>query len=299
LYLPDVASYLSSNVSYYDFGFSAAAFLVLIGFAFKAAVVPFHFWSPDVYEGAPTSVTAYMASVVKVAVAGASLRFIYVLLNAHFFSSQLNVVLWCGAVLSMVLGNFLGLRQNSIKRMLAYSSVAHVGYMILGLLALKTGGASALLYYVIVYGVMTLGAFGVVHCVEYLRGRGDTLSAFEGLGKTQPFLAGIMALFMFALAGLPPGLSGLLGKFYLFNAAIQGSYVWVVVIAVLSTVVSCFYYLRVVVFMYFKNWAEGEGENKPEAGEAPFFALCLLFLCGLFTVLAGVFPSILHNAALF
>jgi len=270
--------------------------MLLIGFGFKIGAVPFHFWAPDVYQGAPTSITGFMACVVKAAAVGVALRVMW--------EGFLNmVVLWSGAVafmavLTMTLGNFAALRQRSLKRMLAYSSIAHAGYLLVGFLAPadQFGGGPAVLFYLVSYTVMTLGAFGIVLAVTSrysAEPNADDLSRFEGLGMRQPVLGALMCIFMLSLAGLPPGMAGLLGKFYLFGAAVKAEYLGVAIIGVLNSAVSCFYYLRVLVTMYFKE---------PSASTAAPVKLELslasaLALCAFAAIFLGIFPSALYDAA--
>jgi NADH-quinone oxidoreductase subunit N len=275
--------------------------LMLVGLVFKIGAVPFHFWAPDVYEGAPTSITAYMACVIKAAAFAASLRILWV----AFEQVQTFWVgaVWTIAVLTMTLGNLVALRQRSLKRMLAYSSISHAGYMMVAFLAPgdAAGGGAAILYYLVAYTLMTMGAFGVVLAVTSSGGPSearnhDDITRFNGLGTTKPLLAAAMALFMLSLAGIPPGLSGLLGKFYIFGAAIRADYVGIVIIGVVNSAISCYYYLRVIVAMYF---VEADAENaKMQYLITPSMA-SVLCMCALGVVLFGVFPSLLHDSAAF
>ena len=233
----------------------AGVLMVLVGFAFKVAAVPFHMWSPDAYEGAPTPITAFMSMAPKAAALAAFLRvFGTGLAGVH---SDWAPALGFIAAASMILGNVAALRQQSIKRMLAYSSIAHVGYMLLGVLATDTqGGASAVWLYMLTYLVMQSGAFAVVIHLQGT-GEGERLEDFRGLARRQPVLAFAMMVFMLSLAGIPP-LLGFFSKFYLFMLAIrQGEYL-LTTIALLTSAVAATYYLGVVSLMYFKEPAEAE-----------------------------------------
>jgi len=228
--------------------------MILFGFAFKVSLAPFHIWTPDVYQGAPTSVTAFMAVVIKIAAFGAFLR----LFSFAFQGVQPIWVdmVWLLAVLSMTVGNLMAIQQKSIKRLLAYSSVAHAGYLLMGFLAFgPEKGAESATYYLIAYSLMTIASFGCVLLVTAgtkLQYERDTLESFSGIGWTRPYIALAMTISMFALAGMPP-MIGFLGKFYLFSSAIESSYVGLVIIAALNSVLSLYYYLRVIVVMYFRD----------------------------------------------
>jgi len=221
--------------------------LVLTGFAFKVAVVPFHMWTPDAYEGAPTSVTAFMSAGAKAAGFAALLR---VLMRAlGDVEADWTAILTGVAVLTMTVGNVSALLQSNVKRMLAFSSIAHAGYVLVAVVAGGEAGAAAALFYLTVYAVMNLGAFGVLT----LLGRGQEervqVADFAGLGFRQPLLGLAMTFFMLSLGGIPPT-AGFMGKVYLFGAALDQGLVTLVVIGMLNSVISVFYYLRVTVAMY-------------------------------------------------
>jgi len=238
--------------------------LMIVGFGFKVALVPFQMWTPDVYEGAPTSVTAFMSVGVKVAGVAALGR-----VALYAFGGMQDDWVWVLAilaVLTMTVGNLAALRQTNLKRMLAYSSVAQAGYILVGIAAGNGEGISAVLFYLLVYALMNTGAFAVLIAV---RGqsrrspplgsaeRGETLDDFAGLAAHKPWLAAAMALFMLSLAGVPP-LAGFLGKLTLFGAAVQARLTWLAILGVINSVVSAAYYLRVVVAMYMHRQAEGK-----------------------------------------
>jgi NADH-quinone oxidoreductase subunit N len=222
--------------------------LLLVGFGFKVAAAPFHMWTPDVYEGAPTPLTGFMSVGVKAAAFAAFVRVFFV----AFESVQVNwsLILWVFAVLTMIVGNIAALAQENIKRMLAYSSIAHAGYLIVGMIpAHQYNGLSALLYYLLAYTLTNMGAFGVVALVGRKGEANVMIDDYRGLAKTHPALAVSMAIFLFSLAGLPPT-AGFIAKFTIFGAAIKAGYIWLVVIGVLTSAASVYYYFRVVMKMY-------------------------------------------------
>jgi len=238
----------------------AGVALVVVGFAFKVSAVPFHMWTPDVYEGAPTPVTGYMAAGVKAAGFAALLRIVTVELAPA--ASVWAVILWWLAILTMVVPNLIALAQDDVKRMLAYSSIAHAGYLLVGVVAGSAAGRSAALLYLAVYSVMTLGAFALVGAVA---GEGDSrtgLADYRGLGWRRPLLGFLLVVFLLSLAGFPPT-GGFIGKLYLLMAAVDAGHVTLAVILVLTSFVSYYYYLRVIWKMYFEEAAE----------EAPFPAV--------------------------
>jgi NADH-quinone oxidoreductase subunit N len=257
--------------------------LLLTGFAFKVAAVPFHMWVPDVYEGAPTTVSAFLSTGGKAA-AFAALLIVFapdVLLSTSGIRQVIAVI----AALSMILGNVLAISQSSIKRMLAYSSVAHAGYLLTGIVAANAAGENGVLFYLLAYTLMNVGAFGVVALLETSAGERRTIDEFAGLSRTQPVLAALMALFMFSLTGIPP-MAGFFGKYYVFAGAIEGGYTWLAILGVLMSVVSAYYYLRVVVVMYFQDGAAAPAVRVPRLG------LVALVLSALALLGLGVFPSI-------
>ncbi|HVE39505.1 MAG TPA: NADH-quinone oxidoreductase subunit N [Planctomycetota bacterium] len=266
--------------------------LFAIGLAFKVGVVPFHQWVPDVYEGAPTSVTAFMSVAVKAAGFGVLLR---LLLTAGRPEAETwGTLLWALSILTLVVGNLLAIGQSNVKRMLAYSSVAHTGYILAGVTSLRGAGASvaqmqdagaAAIYYLFVYTFMTLGAFAFL----IYAGRGDKdaeeIGDFAGLAKRKPWAALAMTVFMVSLAGVPPT-AGFFGKFLLFKAMVSAEEYTLVIVGVLSSAVSLYYYLRVVVYMYMKP--EGEGAEAPRLG---FNSALVVFACALFTLALGLLPA--------
>jgi NADH-quinone oxidoreductase subunit N len=245
--------------------------LLLVGFGFKVASAPFHMWTPDVYEGAPTSVTAFMAVGVKAAAFAAFARVFFL----AFLAMKLDwtMLLWVLAVATMTVGNVTAIVQTNIKRMLAYSSIAHAGYLLVALVAANQLGAVSLLYYLLAYTLMNLGAFGVVILVGRKKDSYLSIYDYSGLGFQHPALAASMALFMFALAGIPPT-AGFVGKFYIFSAAVQAGYIWLAIIGVMNSLVSVFYYLRITVLMYMRPAEADLGPVTFSPGPTAVLASC-------------------------
>jgi len=263
--------------------------LLIVGFGFKIAAVPFHVWAPDVYEGAPTAVTALMAVGVKAAAFAAFARiFMHPLAP---LAADWTGVLWVLAVLTMTVGNVSALLQTNVKRMLAYSSIAHAGYLLVGMVAGGELGGGAVLFYLIGYTLMTVGAFAVVIAIGRRGEPNETLDDYAGVAFRSPFLGMAMAIFMLSLAGVPP-LIGFVGKFYLFSAAVKSGYVGLAVIGVLNSVISVYYYLGVLVRMYM---SEGGAEVTQPSSRPYIFATLLLTVAG--TVAFGLFPSSLFELA--
>jgi len=262
--------------------------LLLIGFAFKVALVPFHMWVPDVYQGAPTSVTAFMSVGAKAAGFAALAR---VLLYAFpTLESSWAIPLAVLAALTMTLGNLAALAQTDIKRMLAYSSIAHAGYILVGVVAANEAGAASVLFYLLAYALMNVGAFATAIVVGKREEPRVEIADYVGLASRHPFLAASMAIFMLSLAGVPP-LAGFMGKFYLFSAAVQADLTWLAIVGVLNSVLSAFFYLRVIVVMYMR---EAE-EPRPLRLSWPLGVAVALAALG--TVALGLWPSPLLDMA--
>jgi NADH-quinone oxidoreductase subunit N len=263
--------------------------LLIVGFGFKVASVPFHMWTPDVYEGAPTSITAFMSVGPKAAGFAAFLRvFLYA-----FSSLQADWVwiLWVLAVLTMTLGNVVAIAQKNIKRMLAYSSIAHAGYILVALVAADELGTASVLYYILAYAFMNLGAFGVIILYGKRGEENINLSDYSGLASKYPLLAAVMALFMFSLAGIPPT-AGFVGKFYIFSAAVKAGYLGLAIIGVLNSALSVYFYLRVTVMMYMRN------PEKEWTGLNPSPAMVVALIIAAFgTLQIGITPSHYLNLA--
>jgi NADH-quinone oxidoreductase subunit N len=224
-----------------------AVALLVVGFAFKISAVPFHMWTPDAYEGAPTIVTAFMSTGVKAAAFAAFVRVFLAPLEP--LKDQWIPILAVIAAATMILGTVVGVVQSNIKRMLAYSSIAHAGYLLLGLIATTNTGKAAVLFYLLAYAVSNLGALGIVALLGTGQHAHDELRDFAGLWKSRPGLAGLMTIFLLSLGGFPP-LAGFIGKWYIFAAAVERGHFWLAIIGVLTSVVSVFFYLRIVVMMY-------------------------------------------------
>lgn len=264
-------------------------FLILTGFAFKIAAAPFHMWTPDVYEGAPTPMTAFMSAGPKAAGFAAMLRLLLVAFPV--MKAEWVDLLWILAVLTMTIGNFTALRQDNIKRMLAYSSIAHAGYALVGFVAANTTGTSGILFYMLSYAFMNIGAFAIIVIIGKQGEPNGSVMDFAGFGHKRPLLAATMSLFLFSLAGMPPT-AGFIGKFYLFSGAIQEGYVWLAIIGVLNSAASVYYYLRVIVYMYFKPV---EQEFDWVSVSAPVTLALILSAAG--SLIPGIIPSILLQFA--
>ena len=263
--------------------------MLAVGFCFKISAVPFHMWTPDAYEGAPTIVTAFMSTGVKAAAFAAFVRvFLSPLepLQAHWIP-----LLSAIAAVTMVLGTVVGVVQTNVKRMLAYSSIAHAGYLMLGIIAATSTGKAAVLFYLLTYAVSNLGALGIVALLGSPQNQHDELRDFSGLWKSRPGLAGLMTIFLLSLGGFPP-MAGFIGKWYIFSAAVQEGHYWLAIIGVLTSVVSVFFYLRIVVMMYM---TEGAETVRPRV---PATAMAGLALATLAVLYLGVLPSAVLDLAL-
>ncbi|PRX45599.1 NADH dehydrogenase subunit N [Prauserella shujinwangii] len=258
--------------------------LLMVGLLFKGSVGPFHTWTPDVYQGAPTPITAFMAACTKVAAFGALLRVLFVAFEST--SWEWRGVLWAVAIISMAVGAILGLTQTDVKRMIAYSSIAHAGFLLVGTMAITDEGLSGTLFYLLAYGFTTLAAFGVISLVRDASGEATHLSAWAGLSKRSPLLAAVFTFLLLALAGIPLT-SGFVGKFVVFSAALSDGMAPLVVIALVFSAVAAFFYLRVVVLMYFSEPApEGPTVSVPGA-----FTTAAITLGVVVTLLLGVLPA--------
>jgi NADH-quinone oxidoreductase subunit N len=257
--------------------------LLAVGFCFKVSAVPFHMWTPDAYEGAPTVVTAFMSTAVKAAAFAAFAR---VFLSAlQPMQSHWVPVLSAVAAATMIGGSVLGVLQSNIKRMLAYSSIAHAGYLLLGLVAANSAGKAAILFYLLAYAVANLGALGIVALLGTAEHQHDQLRDFAGLWKSRPGLAGLLTVFLLSLGGFPP-MAGFIGKWYIFAAALQEGHYWLAIIGVLTSVVSVFFYLRVVVMMYMTD----DATPVPRPAVSAFSMIALGFAV-LATFYLGVMPT--------
>ena len=260
---------------------------IIAGLAFKVSAVPFHMWTPDVYEGAPTPVTAFFAAAPKVA---AMAMFIRVVETAfHGVTPDWQQIVVFIAIASMVLGAFAAIGQSNIKRLLAYSSIGHMGFALVGLAAGSEQGVRGIIIYLSIYLVMTLGTFACVLAMRRRDGTVENIHDLAGLARNNPMMAFILAMLMFSLAGIPP-LAGFFAKFYVFLAAIEAGLYALAVIGVLASVVGAYYYVRIVKIMYFDEPAE---EFDPMPGEIKL----VLGLSGIFVIFFFVYPGPLVSAA--
>jgi len=283
LYLKDIASYIASKKLLDNPMLLMSLAFLTIGFGFKIASVPFHMWTPDVYEGAPTSITAFMATGVKAAGFSALIRVFFTALPE--FRPDWTSIVWLIAVATMTVGNIIAISQNNIKRMLAYSSIAHAGYILVAFVAGNKSGTSGILFYLMAYAFMNLGAFT---CVILLGKKGEEnllVTDYAGVGFKYPLLAASMTVFLLSMAGIPP-LGGFMAKLYIFSAAVEAKFYWLTILGVLNSAISVYYYLRVTVLMYFR---ESEREiTGLQFSPAPVIAL-ILALIGTFYM--GIFPA--------
>ena len=258
--------------------------LLAVGLLFKIGAAPFHAWIPDVYQGAPTPITAFMGSATKVAAFGALLRVFYVSFSG--LGWDWRPVAWAVAILTMVVGSIFAVTQTDVKRMLAYSSVAHAGFILVGVIALNRAGLSGSLFYLLAYGLTTIGAFGILTLVRDPDGEATHLSRWAGLGRQSPLIAGTFALFLLALAGIPLT-SGFTGKFAVFSAAVSGGATPLVVVGAIASAMAAFFYVRVIVMMFFAEpVVDGPVVVIPGGATAAALAVAAAV-----TVVLGVFPQ--------
>jgi NADH-quinone oxidoreductase subunit N len=261
---------------------------ISVGLLFKVGAVPFHAWSPDVYQGAPTAITGFMAAATKVAAFGAILRIFYVsFANAEWQWRPAMVVI---AIITMVFGSVVAITQRDVKRMLAYSSIAHAGFLLAGVIALSKSGLEASIFYLFAYGVATVGAFGIVTLVRDSSGEVGDLNRWSGLGKRSPLLASTFALFLLAFAGIPLT-SGFIGKFSIFSAAYESGSTSILIAGVLSSAIAAFFYIRVIVLMFFKDSVEdGTSVIIPSA-----LTTITITVSAAVTLILGIYPAPLIN----
>ncbi len=264
--------------------------LVGVGLLFKIGAVPFQSWKPDVYQGAPTPVTALMASCTVVSAFGALLRVFYVAFG--HLTWDWRPAMWVVAILTMVVGAIIAVTQTDVKRLLAYSSIAHAGFILTGVIAATTAGLSSSLFYLAVYGFTTIGAFAVVTLVRDPAGEAAHLSRWAGLGKTSPLVAGVFAFFLLAFAGIPLT-SGFTGKFAVFQAAVAGGAVALVIVGVLSSAIAAFFYVRIIVLMFFSDPAP----DAPSVVTPSLFTSAAVAVGAAATLVFGIVPQPLLNLA--
>jgi NADH-quinone oxidoreductase subunit N len=284
------------EISSYDGLIISGIGMIAVGLLFKVGAVPFHQWVPDVYQGSPTPLTAFMSAATKVAAFGALLRVFYVAFGGMRWDWR--PMMWVVAALSMIIGSILAVTQTDIKRMLAFSSVAHTGFILLGVVATSAAGLSSTLFYLLAYGFTSLGAFAIVGLVRDASGEATHLSQWAGLGKKSPWMGSIFALFLLALAGIPLT-SGFTGKFAVFTAAIEGGATPLVIVAVVASAVAAFFYARVIVLMFFTEPpVDGPSVVVPSA-----LTTIAIAVSAAFTILLGIAPQpvldLVINAGLF
>lgn len=263
--------------------FLVGILLFLIGFSFKIAAFPFHMWVPDVYEGAPTTITGLFSTVGKAAAFAAIIATLTALFSgvgSSIFLPYLAVL----SIFSMLFGSIVAIAQSNIKRMLAYSSISHAGYILIGLAAGTSAGVAGVVFYLAVYTFMNLAAFGIISLIEGENDANLDINSYSGLGTKSPFLAALLAIIMFSLAGLPP-LGGFFAKYYVFIAAIRSGLTWLAILGIIASVISVYFYLRIVVLMYFK---ESDGELIHSKSYSGLFGVVVSVLL---VILLGIFPG--------
>lgn len=247
--LTEISTFVATHKGSIPMIFYAGVLLMLVGLSFKVSAAPFHFWAPDVYQGAPTVITAFMATIVKTAAFAAFLRLFY---TSFVSVSDIWVnVIWVMAALTLLVGNITAVLQTSTKRMLAYSSVAHAGYMLLALIAGNIYSSSSVLFYTLAYSIGSIGTFCILRIVVGAKGN-DSTDSFNGLAKSNPFLAFVMTVVLLSLAGIPPT-AGFFAKYYIFTTAFQSGYAGLVLIAIIASLIGVYYYFRIIIAMYFKE----------------------------------------------
>ncbi len=287
MYLPEMADGLAARNA--PVMFWAGVGLFLIGFLFKVSAVPFHMWTPDVYQGAPTTLTGYMSTASKASAFASLILVLFYALPPERWSLVLAVV----AVATMVLGNVLALVQGNVKRMLAYSSIAHAGYVLVGLAAGTTDGYAGALYYLLIYSLMNIGAFGVMALLEWdgKEGRLQTVDSLAGVGFRKPLLGVAMGVFMFSLTGFPP-LGGFFGKVAVFAPAIDAGLTWLAIVGVLASVLSAYYYLRVL-FVFWMKSPEEQAEGARQASfPVPAASAVVIVACAALLLVIGFVPGV-------
>ncbi|MBI5376553.1 MAG: NADH-quinone oxidoreductase subunit N [Candidatus Schekmanbacteria bacterium] len=259
------------------------AAVFLIGLSFKIAAVPFHMWVPDVYQGAPTTVTAFMAAAGKAAGFAALLRVVQTAFPMMF--GNMTEIFWVVCALTMTVGNVIALAQTNIKRMLAYSSIAHAGYILLAMVSYNEFMVPGVLFYLLAYTLMNIGAFAVIVALSSKEKEALNISNLAGVGAKYPLLAASMTIFMISLSGIPPT-AGFVGKLYIFSSVIKSGFIWLAVIGVINSVISVFYYFRVIVAMYMREPEEDWSANRfsPQL-------LAVIFFCAAGIMIIGIFPN--------
>jgi len=283
LALKDIGAYIASKNLLRNPMLLMSLVFLTVGFGFKIASVPFHMWTPDVYEGAPTSITAFMATGVKAAGFSALIRVFFSALPG--FRPDWTSIMWLMAVATMTVGNIVAISQTNIKRMLAYSSIAHAGYILVAFVAGNDLGISGILFYLMAYAFMNLGAFTVVILLGKKGEENTLISDYAGIGFKYPFLAASMTIFLLSMAGIPP-LGGFMAKFYVFSAAVKEKFYWLAILGVINSAISVYYYLRVTIFMYFR-----ESEREITGLQFSPAQRLALILAVIGTLYMGIFPA--------
>jgi NADH-quinone oxidoreductase subunit N len=265
--------------------FYAGVLFILVGLGFKVSAAPFHFWTPDVYEGSPTLITTFMASVVKTAGFAAFLRLFYI--SFAPLTEFLTPTLWMITALTITIGNVVAVYQTSFKRMLAYSSISHAGYMLMAILAMGENSQNAIFLYAAAYSVASIISFGVLIKVKQERGS-DHFEAFNGLAKRNPFMAFAMTVSMCSLAGIPLT-AGFFGKFFIFSTALSQNFLWLVIIAILNAAIGIYYYFKVIIAMYMK---EQNADHSIELNNNYKFVLALSVIA---TLILGILPGLISS----
>ena len=279
-HLSKIAEFVVESKGQIPTFFYGGVLMMLIGLSFKVSAAPFHFWAPDVYEGSPTVVTAFMATIVKTAAFAAFFR----LFSTCFIgvSGIWTDVVAIMCVLTLLIGNITAVYQQNTKRMLAFSSVAHAGYMLLAIVSLSKFSGSTILFYTAAYSVATIAAFTVLYNV--MQGAGDAVESFNGLSKRNPFAAFVMTVALLSLAGIPP-MAGFFAKYYIFTAAIEAHYTWLVIVAVFASLIGVYYYFRIIIAMYFKPAKSSEAMVISTAHHILLIATLIL------TIALGAMPN--------
>lgn len=286
--LKAIASFISERGLADNFSLLLSVIFLIVAFGFKIAAAPFHMWAPDVYEGAPTSITAFMSVGPKAAgfaVLGRVFMVAFISVKVDWVAILIPI-----SILTMAVGNIVALSQTNIKRMLAYSSIAHAGYALLGIIAANNEGLASMMNYLMIYAFMNIGAFAVIIMLRSEGFKGDSIYDYEGLAKTHPLAAALMLIFMFSLTGIPPT-AGFIGKLYIFMSAINAGYTWLVIVAVIFSAISAYFYLRIVMYMYMK---EPKATVSLSTSPATGLALAVTVIA---VLVIGVYPTVLVEFA--
>jgi NADH-quinone oxidoreductase subunit N len=268
--------------------FITGIIMSLIGFAFKIGAVPFHFWAPDTYEGSPTIVTMIITTIVKIAAFAGLLRLLYVGFGNYAISKWVIFTIAAFSLLSMILGNLSALPQKNFKRLMAYSSISHGGFILIGFAAATLNAQWAILIYIMAYVIMNLGAFAIAMIVEKVTDS-EEINAFAGLGQLNPYLAITMTIFLASMVGIPP-FAGFIGKLFVFQAGVNASLTWLVIIGVLTSVISLYYYMNIVRQMFFAKHLDSLSSNS--FSKIPVSYIVIIAICAVLTLLMVILPSI-------